>query len=234
MIDAIYVYLKEWDLDKVDLLSRKIAEKTYLSKISKLSEDEVYSLIDEITGGLGYRKGDFNVMRMGYCGSLIAWPEVIPEGGRVLEIGTGIGRTCYAAVEWAKPSLFLTLDNSPEILAVALYRNPVEAFSRALKRSIVRIALIDAVKAVNIISAKFDHIIHDGGPNPGKNPRIYSKEFLEKLSQLLKPNGTLSIFAGRNKKWQDKIYSILKSLGFAVEAVSFPGTPTLVFHASMK
>ncbi len=234
MFNEIYAYLKKWDLNKVDLLSRKIAEKTYLDKISRLSEGEIYSLIDGITGGLGYRKGDFNVMRMGYCGSLIAWPEAIPEGGKVLEIGTGLGRTCYAAVEWAKPSLFLTLDNSPEILAIALYRNPVKAFSEALKRSIVKIALVDAVKAVNIISEKFDHIIHDGGPNPGKNPRLYSKEFIEKLLQLLKPGGTLSIFAGRNKKWQNKIYFVLKSLGFTIETVSFPETPTLVFHALMK
>ncbi|RLF23904.1 MAG: hypothetical protein DRN15_04865 [Thermoprotei archaeon] len=215
-----------------DRIARAYARLVYDRFISKMSEEEVFRIIDEVTGGLGYRRNDFNVMRMSYCGSIIAWPEAVSRGDKVLEIGTGIGRTCYVIVNWSQPSLYVTIDKSPEILAIALYRNPVNAYRDALNSSIVKILLCDATKAVPKMSMRFDHIVHDGGPCPSRNPSLFSKDFLEQLSLLLKPEGTMSIFAGRNKKWQDRIYKNLRELGFRVETESFPDSPVIVFHCT--
>ena len=230
----IYHAIQRKKFDLADTLSREIARKIFEEEISKLLPEEIFRLIDEITGGLGYRKNDFNVMRMGYCGSLIAWPEAVPDGGKVLEIGTGLGRTCYACVEWSNPSLFLTIDKSAVMLAIALYRNPVEAYAKSLHKKNVKIVLGDALKVVELLPEKFNHIIHDGGPNPNKNPRLYSREFLCSLTKLLMPGGTMSVFAGRNRKWQNYIYGVLKSLGFEINSVSFPDAPTLVFRARLR
>jgi len=218
--------------NEADILSRRYAKRVFEKEVSKLSEEEVFSLMDKITGGLGYRKGDFNIIRISYCGSLIAWPEVVKVNAKVLEIGTGIGRTCYAVVAWSKPSLYLTIDISPEIIAIALYRNPVEAYRRALMNPCVKICLCDAIKAISVLpSGFFDHVIHDGGPNPNRNPSLYAYSFIRRLVNLIKNNGTISIFAGKNKYWQEKIYKILKSLKLKVESVAFPDSPVLVFHA---
>jgi len=234
LFGVILDYLACGDFDLVDYLSRCYALGVYCSRVRGLSWSEILGLIDRVTGGLGYRRGDFDVGRMGYVGSIIAWPEVIPSGGRVLEIGTGIGRTCYVAVNWSSPSLFLTVDCSPDILAIALYRNPVRVFRDSLYHLCVRICFGDAIDVVKILfnhGFRFDHIIHDGGPNPRRNPRLYSFNFLKLISDLLVDGGSLSIFAGRDRRWQDRIYNILRKLGFKVESISFPDSPTLVFHA---
>ncbi len=215
-----------------DRITRAYARRVYEKRISALSDEEILELIDRITGGLAYRARSLDPVRMSYCGSLIAWPEAIPPGGKVLEIGTGIGRTCYAAVGWARPSLFVSLDNSPEILAIALYRNPVPMYCKALMNENVRLCLCDAIKAVEAMeNIRFDHIIHDGGPSPSKNPRLFGEEFLRKLYELLRDDGTLSIFAGKHRKWQDKLFHMLKGLGLEVQSVSFPDAPVLIFHA---
>lgn len=215
-----------------DRITRIYVRKVYEKAIMKLSEHELLELISRITGGLGYRGNTLDPVRMSFCGSLIAWPEAIPIGGKVLEIGTGIGRTCYISVRWAKPSLYLTLDNSPEILAIALYRNPIPDYQKALNDDIVKICLCDALKAVNLMrNINFDHIIHDGGPNPQKNPRLFSHGFIKSLYVLLKDGGTLSLFVGKHKRWQDRLFMLLKGLGFKVQSVSFPDSPVLIFHA---
>jgi len=226
--------LRRRQFDAADEKSRLIAKDTYERFVKPLNDCEVFQLIDEITGGLAYRKGDFNIMRMVYCGSIIAWPEAIPDGGRVLEIGTGIGRTCYVAIEWANPSLFVTIDVSPFVLAIALFRNTVSAYREALWRKHVKIVLYDSLKAADALNLMFDHIIHDGGPNPRRNPALYSRESLYTLSKVLKLGGSMSIFAGRDRKWQNEIDRTLKSQGFEVKSASFPDAPTLVFHAAKK
>jgi len=219
-----------------DNITRAFAYRVYKEVITKLPDNEIFELIDTITGGLGYKGKELDPIRMSYCGSIIAWPEAIPPGGRVLEIGTGIGRTCYVATNWAKPSLYVTVDNSPMILAIALYRNPISAYQEALHKEVVKVSLCDAVKIVNVMRGiiKFDHIIHDGGPNPQRNPRLFDKEFLRSLCSLLREGGTLSLFVGRHKGWQDKLFTALRELDFEVHSVSFPDTPVLVFHAKKK
>jgi hypothetical protein len=53
--------------------------------------------------------------RLMIYGSYIAWAEAIKPSSRVLEIGTGLRRTCYSVFSNTSPSLYLTIDSSPEI-----------------------------------------------------------------------------------------------------------------------
>jgi len=219
--------------DEADRATRLFVEQLRSWALT-LSEEEVWRFVNEVTGGLGYTEEDRDVCRVALCGSLISWAEVVKDGFKVLEVGTGLGRTCYTVLFTARPSLYLSIDNSPQILALALYRNPYEAFRRALGASCVKLCLCDAVKAVKALREEFDHVIHDGGPNPNRNPKLYSEELLEDLARVLRRGGTMSVFAGRNKSWQDRIYLTLRSLGFDVSSVSFPFSPVLVFHCVKK
>ena len=219
--------------DEVDRVSRATVS-TLKEKVLSLSQEDLWRLIDEITGGLGYTMKDRDVTRLIIYGSYIAWAEAVKPGSKVLEIGTGLGRTCYSVLSTVFPSLYLTIDSSPEILAIALYRNPYPPFREALLNSIVKICLCDATIAVRHINDSFDHIIHDGGPNPNKNPALFSSAFLGELVSLLKVGGTLSVFGSKNKRWQDKLYRELKSLGLSVSSRPLPYSPVMVFHCVKK
>ncbi len=230
---CVLKYLLEKDYRSVDRVSRTIAYKAYVSFTSSLSETELWRIIDKTTGGLGYTNNDRDLARVIMAGCTIAWPEAVKPGYNVLEIGTGLGRTIYCLLYSTNNIAVTTIDISPSILSIALYRNPYRVFQKILWNNNVHIVNYDAVVAVHILSAKgvlYDHIIHDGGPNPMKNPRLYTKRFLEKLILLLKDNGTISIFAGRNPRIVSKLYQTLKQLGLEVETVSFPYTPVRVFH----
>ncbi len=221
------------DLSRVDRISRSIALRTYINYISRLSIEELWNLIDKVTGGLGYTREDRDFVRVIMAGCIIAWPEAIDDGDKVLEIGTGLGRTIYCVLESTSPSNILTIDVSSEILSIALYRNPYPFFQNRLWDHRVNIVHGDAVEIVDIlhrIGMKFNHIIHDGGPNPGKNPRLYTKEFLEKLVKLLEPRGSITIFAGRKPAIVSRIYNTLKQLGIKPETHAFPYTPVRVIH----
>ena len=215
--------------NEVDHVSRA-AVSTFKEKILSLSQEDLWRLIDEITGGLGYTTDDRDVTRLIIYGSYIAWAEAVKPGFKVLEIGTGLGRTCYSVLSTALPSLYLTIDSSPEILAIALYRNPYPPFKEALLSPIVKICLCDATIAVHHIDDSFDHIIHDGGPNPNKNPALFSSNFLSKLVSLLRVGGTLSVFGSKNRRWQDRLYRELKALGLSVSSSPLPYSPVIVFR----
>jgi spermidine synthase len=215
--------------DEVDRIS-KTRISTLKEKILSLSQEDLWRLIDEITGGLGYTKEERDVTRLIIYGSYIAWAEAVKPGSKVLEIGTGLGRTCYAVLSSTSPSLYLTIDSSPEILAVALYRNPYPSFQEALLSPVVKVCLCDATVAVRYTDDSFDHIIHDGGPNPNKNPALFSTSLLSDLVSLLKTGGTFSIFGSKNRKWQDRLYRELRTLGLLVTSKPLPYSPVLVFH----
>ena len=221
--------LRQGKYDLVDSFSRK-AISSLKDYVCSLSHDEVWRIIDNVTGGLGYTLNDKDISRLIIYGSYISWVEVIRQGYKILEIGTGLGRTCYTVLSTVMPSLYLTIDSSREILAIALHRNPYPPFQEALSNPCVKICLCDAVKAVDMIKDVFDHIIHDGGPNPNKNPELYSNDFLEKLANLLKSDGTLSIFGSKNRSWQNRLYHKLKDLGFHVKTEPLPYSPVVVFH----
>ncbi len=221
--------LSQKKYDEVDRLSRNEVSKL-AARVQSMTDDELWNLIDKITGGLGYTKEDKDISRIIVCGSIISWVAVVKPKSKVLEIGTGLGRTCYTIISWSTPSLYLTIDSSHEILAIALYRNPYPQFRDSLMNECVKICLCDAEKAINAINDSFDHVIHDGGPNPRRNPTLFSDSFLERLSELIKRGGTLSIFGGKDKKWQDKLYRKLRDLGFQVSTEAFPSSPVLVFH----
>jgi len=221
------------DLSKADRISRSIALKTYIDYTSRLSIDELWDLIDKVTGGLGYTREDRDFVRVIMAGCVIAWPETIGNGNMVLEIGTGLGRTIYCVLESANPLSILTIDISSEILSIALYRNPYPFFQNRLWDHRVNIIHGDAVEIIDLlhrIDMRFNHIIHDGGPNPSKNPRLYTREFLEKLVKLLEPGGSISVFAGRKTAVVSKIYNTLKQIGIKPKTHTFPYTPVRVIH----
>jgi len=215
--------------DEVDRVSRTVVS-VFNEKVLSLGQEDLWRLIDGITGGLGYTAEDRDVTRLIIYGSYIAWVEAVKPGSRVLEIGTGLGRTCYSVLSTALPSLYLTIDSSPEILAIALYRNPYPLFQEALWNPVVKLCLCDAAIAVRHMNDFFDHIIHDGGPNPNKNPALFSRTFLSDLVSLLKAGGTLSVFGGKNRKWQDRLYRELKALDLSVSSEPLPYSPVIVFH----
>ncbi len=218
--------------DKVDRLSRRIVNEKY-NYISSKSFHELLEIIDHTTGGLGYtRKEPLDVVRMGLAGTVIAWPEVLRNGDKILEVGTGLGRTAYVVHYVVKPSIYVTIDVSGEMLFIALYRNPVKVYQDVLWRSDVKIIYADAVRIIRCFDEVFDHIIHDGGPNPRKNKKLYSQSFLKALVKLLKPKGSLSIFIGSERIMQEEIYNNLNKLGLRIiETKPLPYSRARVIHA---
>ncbi len=225
------------ELRRADRLTRLVALDALHYIVERLGWQRLVRHVRGVTGGLGDREDDlFDPFRMGLAGSVIAWPEAVPEAGRVLEIGTGIGRTRYAVHVTVETSLYVSIDVDPVIHAIALYRNPVPAYQEALWKRDVVLLLGDAVRLTRLLpEASFDHIIHDGGPNPRRNPRLYSRRFLATLARLLKPGGSISVFAGAERKWVTRIYETLKNLGFRiVETVHLPGSRARVIHARLE
>ncbi len=218
--------------DEVDgIVRRIISEKHKGTSFRNFSE--LLEIIDNITGGLGYTKEEpLDVVRMGLAGSVIAWPEVLRDGDKVLEIGTGLGRTAYVVHYAVKPSIYVTIDVSGEILFIALYKNPIKVYQDVLWRSDVKIIYADATRIIKCLNDVFDHIIHDGGPNPRRNKKLYSMNFLKALVKLLKPGGRLSIFIGSERLMQERIYTSLIEIGLRIiETKSLPFSKARVIHA---
>ncbi len=221
-------------LNEADRVTRECAAQLWDARLKDAAREEIVKLIEEATGGLGYRaEAPLEPAQMVVAGTVIAWPEAVPEGGRVFEVGTGIGRTCYVVHYARRPALYVTVDISLPILAVALYGNPVRAFRDALWRDDVRVVLGDALEVARLLpSGAFDHVIHDGGPNPLRNPRLYSAPMFAELARLLKPCGTLSVFAGRSRRGRQLVYEGLRSAGLEIVGVaSFPDSPAAVYRA---
>ncbi len=218
---------EEW-LRREDERAREAAAR-YREWAEGLSESEVFQYVKSRTGGLGHGRNRFEVGKMGVKGYVIAWPE--RARGAVLEIGTGLGRTAWATLEWGHPKLLVSIEIDPKMLAIALYRNPVEEFSEALRDDRVRLILGDAVEVVpELPRGYFDHLVHDGGPCPRRNPRLFSREFLAELARRVRRGGTASVFAGRDPGWQDRLHEALRESFERVWAERFPDTPTLVLR----
>jgi len=184
-VNEIYKYLQQGDYNTADKITRAKARQYYLKYIAHIDYGKKLRIIDEITGGLGYKGGELNILEMNFAGVIISWVEVVKSKPKVLEVGTGLGRTCFIVVKNTSPSLYLSLDKSLTMLAIALFSNPIKEYMQALNSNVVKVAWADALKAVDMIPDVFDHIIHDGGPNPNKNPRLYSESFLAKLARVL-------------------------------------------------
>lgn len=222
--------LRRGDLGLADRLTRKAASRAF-KEVKRLPWDERLKIIDGATGGIGYTEGGWDESRITALGCLIAWPEAVKRGARVFEVGTGLGRTCHVVTWSSSPSLYLSVDVNPYILAIALHDNPIPTYQRALWRGEVKLALIDARRAVELLEPGFDHIVHDGGPNPDNNPELWSRSFLEALARLLKPGGTLSVFAGRNPRWVDHTFNTLRGLGLRAWTEGAPGFKVRVVRA---
>ncbi len=224
----ICLMLKKRLYGKVDEYTRQRA-----ANVNIVDKNKIIDIIDNITGGLGYTKDNpLDESRMNYAGYYIAWPDVLENNMKILEIGTGLGRTAYVVHYTINPETYLTIDNSLEILHIALYNNPIEDYKKILWRTNVKIIYGDALQVLECINDEFDHVIHDGGPNPRRNRRLYSIYFFSLLKRILKKNGTLSVFIGSYRVMQDHIYNTLIGLEFDVlETVSLPFSKARVIHA---
>ena len=223
----------EGRLREADGVSRDCAERLWRLASDELRE-RAPAVVEAATGGLGYgSESPFDPAQMVVAGTVIAWPEAVRDGSRVVEIGTGVGRTCYVIHYAAKPSEYVTIDVSLEVLAIALHANPSPSFADCLRGDDVVILYGDAVDLLPLLpSASFDHAVHDGGPNPLRNPRLYSRTVFAQLARILRPCGTVSVFAGRSREGRRMVYEGLASAGFTgIHAVSFPTAPTFVYRA---
>ncbi len=219
--------LPRW-LEREDERARREALR-WADWARSLDPEELFRYVTERTGGLGHGSEGFEVGKMALKGYLIAWPE--EADGLVLEVGTGLGRTAWAVLEWGEPDALVTIEVDPRMLAIALHANPVPEFRDALRDERVKIVLGDAVTVVpRMPEGTFDHVVHDGGPCPSQNPRIFSHGFLRDLTRRLREGGTASVFAGRDPAWQDRLYRSLKEFFFDVKAEKFPDTPTVVLR----
>ncbi len=229
VLDAV----RRWRLDEADSVTRSCAREYWRLNGVRLSR-QLLELIEYATGGLGYdRDSPLDPAQMVAAGTVIAWPEVVRDNGVIVEIGTGLGRTCYVIHYVVKPLTYVTIDVSLEILAVALNANPVPDFQRCLSKPDVKVLLGDARELLDYFPKEFaDHVVHDGGANPLRNPELYTPDFMRKLYRVLKPCGTISVFAGRSRSGRQLVYQSLRSAGFTgIEAVSFPDKPTFVYRA---
>ncbi len=227
-------YVTKGLFDYADNVTRKCAKEVWQKTVSSWDYTTLYTFIDNITGGLGYSKErPLDPLASTMAGAVIAWPEVISSESIVLEIGTGLGRTCYAAHYRTKPRLYLTIDNSVEMLAIALYGNPISEYSKCLWHKHVKILLGDATKLLKLLANSLaTHIIHDGGPNPIRNIKLFSKDVFKELYRVLSPCGTISVFAGRARKARQIVYINLVETGFVdIHSVSLPNSPAQVYRA---
>lgn len=227
MYSKLCLMLRNHMYDEADALSRRIVAN------HPLKSKQLIDVISRITGGLGYTKENpLDELRMNYVGYYIAWPDVLNNAVKVLEIGTGLGRTAFIVHYVVNPQLYLTIDNSLEMLYIALYNNPIGDYRRVLWRRDVKVVYGDALHLLKCLNDTFDHVIHDGGPNPRKNKRLYSKHFFNILSKLLKKRGTLSVFIGSYRVMQDLVYNTLLDTGFKIiETSSLPFSKARVIHA---
>jgi predicted membrane-bound spermidine synthase len=230
IIPCIITRILKKDLEGADNISRKVSWIAY-RRIASMRID-LREYIDKTTGGLGYRGrnigGDWE--RVVTLGCYIAWADSISSGDKVLEIGTGLGRTTYC-LQYYKPEQIITIDIDPIITGIALYDNPYREFQEALRRRNVKLIIGDAVAIVKTLYRSgyiFTHIVHDGGPNPRRNRRLYTKYFFKILDKLLLPGGRISVFAGKDPLIINNIYHILESLGYKTQTVTPIGIPVRV------
>ena len=225
------------EFDKADEVTRDYVRQIYLREVRYWSLDRKIRFIDLVTGGLGYRELDVTDFdRITHVGTYIAWPDAVRENTYIFEIGTGLGRTLYVVTSRHSVKLYLTCDVNPYILAIALFENPISEFQEALWRSNVKILLCDAIRLSFRLQLKFNHIIHDGGPCPDSNPRLYSQHLLRRILDLCERGGTISMFAGRNRRWVERIYNFFKSQPDVeqVVTISVPGSTVKVIHVKKK
>lgn len=237
LLPCIASKLLRRDYVGADRISRSVAYRVFIKHTSLIDDESLWRIVDSITGGLGYEEDYIDESRVIQAGCYIAWADAVHEGFRVLEIGTGLGRTLYCILSSSRPREYITIDNSPHILSIALYRNPFKYFQDMLWSECVRVVLGDAITIVRILvnlGESFDHIVHDGGPNPRRNPRLFSEGFIKALVSLLKPGGTVSVFAGKDRLYISKIYGLLKDMGLEAWTDTYPGLPFRVVKARKR
>ncbi len=220
---------------RADYIARRTARAAYRRVILRIGQQDIDEYINKNTGGLGYlRKPGEDDYRVITLGCYIAWAEAALYADQILEIGTGLGRTHYCMRYMNETAVIHSIEVDPIILGIALYRNPYQYFAGYLENKNTFIFLNDAAIVTRILlknKEKYEHIVHDGGPNPGKNRRLYSYEFLNTLYKLLDYRGTISVFAGKNPEYIRHIYRIMEKIGFKkLETITPPGIPVRIIR----
>ncbi len=237
IIEQVLTLARQGNIEKADELTRSFVRKIYYEEVKNWDLNRKISFIENVTGGLGFRFHNICDMEsMVHVGMYISWADVVKDGYSIFEIGTGLGRTMYCIFLKAKPSLYVSCDINPYMLAIALFDNPVSEFQEILWKSCVKILLCDGVRLAYALPYSPNHVVHDGGPCPRDNPRLYADHFIKRLIEITKQEGTLSIFAGKDRWWVNKIYNVVKSVELIreVRTVSVPGSGICVIHVRRK
>mgnify|MGYP003876146821 FL=1 len=124
-----------------------------------------------------------------------AWEKVRVlgvRGGRVLEIGTGLGYTTQATLN-AGAEVILSLELSPAVLKIARL-NPWSR--RIFTDERVHLILGDAYQVLpSLRSGFFDYILHDP-PRFSLAGHLYGSAFYAQLFRVLRPGGRLFHYVG--------------------------------------
>ncbi|MDP8003752.1 MAG: methyltransferase [Caldisphaera sp.] len=140
----------------------------------------------------------------------------IKKGSKVLEIGTGLGYTTINSLKIGANEI-ITIEKDENVLWLA-ERNP---WSKELLSEKVTILLGNAFNVLKELNEKFDNIIHDPPRFSSNTSELYSQEFYDVLSNLLRHKGFLYHYTGepgraKGKNFYSKIVGKLRKSGFKV------------------
>ena len=139
------------------------------------------------------------------------------RGGRVLEIGTGLGYTAQAALDSGAVSV-VSVELSPAVLKIALV-NPWSC--RIFTDERMHIILGEAYEVLgSFCLGVFDYIIHDP-PRLSLAGHLYGTSFYAELFNVLKEGGRLFHYIGepgsryRGRNLRESVMNRLRRVGFA-------------------
>mgnify|MGYP000636769854 CR=1 FL=1 len=224
--------IKEGKYNEANRLSREHIKRVYESRVKDLGNHELSELLQSTVYRLMYIQNAFDLSstKAYSIGSVLSWVQVIKDGYRIFEIGTALGLTCSTIIRSFDIEEYITIDDSSLVLAVALYRNPLETCMKALWNDRVKILLGNAHQIVHAMRREsFDHIIYKAATY-GRE-KLYSAKLLRRLTTLLKSGGTMSFLIVRDKTLSNKVHYLLSLIGMQVRVVKIPCTSVTVLHA---
>jgi len=138
------------------------------------------------------------------------------RGGRVLEIGTGLGYTAQASLDSGAVSV-VSIELSPAVLKIALV-NPWSR--RVFTDERMHIILGEAYEVLGSLrSALFDYIVHDP-PRLSLAGHLYGTSFYAELFRVLNEGGSLFHYVGepgsryRGRNLREGVVNRLRGVGF--------------------
>jgi len=219
------------EYDEADKISREYARKVFESKVKRWSLHELSKfLLKSFCNLLCIHKlHELNTNRALSIGSTLSWIDVIKDGYRIFEVGTGLGTTCYAVICTSEVEEYITVEPSGEALAVALFKNPLNVCRKALWNENVKILLGDPRFIISSMRRDvFDHVICKGVLRFLRIPP--STRLLKRLVKMLKNNGTIALLVEGNSELSNKIHHTLTLIQIRVQLVKTLNTSTSIFY----